>query len=349
MSSNGNGHQRHESVPIVDIVVPAGRRRVDEAKIKSLAQSIQRVGLLQYIGITPGYNLVFGAHRLKAVESLGRKTIDCVFVDADDLLRELAEIDENAERTALDALEWAQAMKRRKVIYEKLNGRIVRGKPSTDPTKTSVEVNYQNDNSLGNEADFAEDTAAQHGVSAVTVRRAVRRAEKIDEEVQEQIAGTPVADSNKELDALAALPVAEQKKAAKKIASGEAETVAEAAADKPKPKPKSDQPLDGDGKPIPVSLRPVFERAKEFDDLCRQLHAITTAIEKICGEPLGAHVHCQSVTADIDNAKRALRFGKPYAVCPYCKAKKPEACAACKGHGWVGKNLFKSAPEEMKS
>ena len=52
------------------------RHRKDMGDIEALAKSIEEVGLLQPIGITPDYELVFGERRLRAYRDiLGRDTI----------------------------------------------------------------------------------------------------------------------------------------------------------------------------------------------------------------------------------------------------------------------------------
>ena len=68
------------SVPISAIKVD-GRHRKDMGDIDALAASIEDVGLLQPIGITPGFDLVFGKRRLQAFQELGRSEIPARFVD----------------------------------------------------------------------------------------------------------------------------------------------------------------------------------------------------------------------------------------------------------------------------
>lgn len=104
--------------------------------------------------------------------------------------------------------------------------------------------------------------------------------------------------------------------------------------------------LDGEKNPVPAKYREIFGRASEMSDLERQLQAVVKKLEDSENDPLYSFVHVQSTVNDINNAKRAIRFAKPFTVCPYCKGK---TCKACKGQGWVNKPLVKQAPAEMRT
>ena len=288
--NNGSIAQRYESVPIADITIPKGRRHVDQEKVKSLARSVSRIGLLHPVVISKDYRLVCGEHRIEAYKLLKLATIDCVIVDADALLLELAEIDENVDRNDLTAQEKQLAVKRRKEIYEALNGLIVRGGSRKNTEKTSTESTCHSGNLIGSEAEFVADTAAVLGVSERTVRRDVATAEAIAAEVHEKIAGTPIADSKKELAALAKLSEAQQKKVADKIASGKAKTVAEAT-----PKPRNDAE-EGGAEPH-EALKPLNKMDGFLTKMVEQL----SAAEGILGKDRLAGVH-----AGMDATFRAL-------------------------------------------
>jgi hypothetical protein len=113
-------------------------------------------------------------------------------------------------------------------------------------------------------------------------------------------------------------------------------------------KTKEAESLDGEGNPIPAKLKAIFARSKELLDLERALQAVAKKLDDSQEDPLYAFIHVQSTTADIDNAKRAIRFAKPHATCPYCKGA-GKTCKACKGLGWVPKQVFKQAPSEMRA
>ena len=94
------------------ITIKDGRRTVDANKVKELADSMNQVGLLNPITINKGYELVAGAHRLKAAELLGWQEINCIIMDADELTCELAEIDENLMRNELHYIDRGNSLKR---------------------------------------------------------------------------------------------------------------------------------------------------------------------------------------------------------------------------------------------
>lgn len=88
-----------QRIAIADVVV-SERPRQDLGDLKSLADSIAALGLLQPIGVTSTKRLVWGERRLRACERLGWTEIDAI-VDPtlDDILRAArAERDENTCR-----------------------------------------------------------------------------------------------------------------------------------------------------------------------------------------------------------------------------------------------------------
>lgn len=105
---------------------------------------------------------------------------------------------------------------------------------------------------------------------------------------------------------------------------------------------------DEEGRTLPEKLRPVFARRSELRELEETLQKVAKKLDEKQNDPLYAHIHVQSTVADIDNAKRAIRFSKPHAVCPYCKGT-GKACKACKGQGWVPKSIFRQAPAEARA
>jgi ParB family chromosome partitioning protein len=103
-------------IPIEKIIVPKGRRPLDQEKVAEIAASIEDIGLLSPIGVrsldsktvefTQGkVELVFGAHRLAACQQLGHAIIDVVEIDSgvgdNDAYSRLAEIAENLFRADL--------------------------------------------------------------------------------------------------------------------------------------------------------------------------------------------------------------------------------------------------------
>lgn len=90
------------------IFVRDGRRPVDTEMVARLADSINRLGMLQ--PLTVSYTdgnvcLVAGAHRLAAAKKLGLAEVPVVLVEGNDVELRLAEIAENLHRVDLTTLE----------------------------------------------------------------------------------------------------------------------------------------------------------------------------------------------------------------------------------------------------
>ncbi len=82
-----------ESLPIAGIRIGPRHRR-EFGDIASLARSIEEVGLLHAVVVTPAGDLVAGERRLRAVQMLGRDSIPVRVVDLDSIVR-----GEHAENT----------------------------------------------------------------------------------------------------------------------------------------------------------------------------------------------------------------------------------------------------------
>lgn len=112
-----------QTVPIADIVVTQRKRRLDDAKVRQLADSIAEVGLLNPVTISESKVLRAGWHRLEACKLLGYATIQVTVLTGSDLHGELAEIDENLVRNELNPLEQGEHLVRRDEILTALGVR----------------------------------------------------------------------------------------------------------------------------------------------------------------------------------------------------------------------------------
>ena len=99
---------------IDEIVVRPGRREAAAHDVRELAESMEALGLLNPVTVSPNRILIAGLHRLEAAKSLGWTEIECNVSDLDETRAELAEIDENYVRCNLSAMEKANLVKRRK-------------------------------------------------------------------------------------------------------------------------------------------------------------------------------------------------------------------------------------------
>jgi N6-adenosine-specific RNA methylase IME4 len=179
--------------------ITIGERKRQAHDVQALAESIATLGLLQPIVVTPqngAYHLVAGYHRLLACRSLGWTTIDAIVLGGDDLLVELAEIDENLIRNELSYLERAEHLARRKEIYEALYPEAKKGlyghKGTQVITKAENEI-----------VSFSEDTATKTGLTPRSIQYDVQIATQIAPDVRDAIRGSPLAYSKQDLLVLA--------------------------------------------------------------------------------------------------------------------------------------------------
>ena len=121
-----------EKVPLALLRDSAQPRDLVQANVDMLRASIEQVGLIQPIRVRPagvivrglgeqGFQIVAGHHRVAAARALGWTEIDAIVDTAEHLQAELMEIDENLCRAELTASQRAQAIKRRKQIWEALH------------------------------------------------------------------------------------------------------------------------------------------------------------------------------------------------------------------------------------
>ena len=202
----------------------AGRRRLNEAVVDSLVESLGRIGLQTPISVydpdptdaSADLILIAGLHRYEAAKRLGWEKIDCVYVAMDDLDRQLWEIDENLCRAELTEIEHAEHLKRRREIFD---------------AKRNSGENIPSIPGRGRPKEFDQDTADKTGLDKSTVRKSRTRAEKIAEDVREDIKTSSnekvvaAADSGVELDALASLSHDDQRQAVKLVEDGASENI----------------------------------------------------------------------------------------------------------------------------
>lgn len=206
---------------IENIKIRGHRRPLKESTVAALMDSIKDCGLVNPITVATKKDgavlLVAGYHRLEACRRLGWKTIPAHTLHSSvDMLRELAEIDENLIRNELSPLEMADSLKRRKEIYVKLHPPTKRGGDHTS------ETGKQN---AGSALCFAKDTAASTGKSERVIQQNVKIATDLTKAVKEKIKDTPIAGNKEELKTLASVPKQQQAKIVDKVLSGQSPSV----------------------------------------------------------------------------------------------------------------------------
>lgn len=213
-----------EKVPLALLRESAQQRDIVQSNVDMLRSSIEQVGLIQPIRVRPagvivrglgeqGFQIVAGHHRVAAARALGWTEIDAIVDTAEHLQAELMEIDENLCRAELTASQRAQAIRRRKQIWEALHPAETGG--------TSCPTSLADGRQSGpqHQKQFAADTAAVSGESKRDVNRHLARADAIGDDL-ERVTGTSL-DKGVELDALAKLPELERKELIDRAEAGE--------------------------------------------------------------------------------------------------------------------------------
>jgi ParB-like chromosome segregation protein Spo0J len=229
--------------PIDEIAVPERHRDLDPAKVAMLVESMRELGQLHPIIVFRAEDsiiLVAGRHRLEAARQLGWACIDAMYVEADELKRELIEIDENLCWSELRPADEAIAVGRRKAIYEEMH-------PETKPTSEggagrNKETRRQNGEESADR--FTKDTADKTRMSERTVQRNAERGRVIGEENLRKIAGTSL-DKPGELDALIKLDPVTRDDLCNRAASGAQVSAKATLNPNPEPQPQPN-PVDDD-------------------------------------------------------------------------------------------------------
>ena len=202
---------RARVVSIDKIIIPPHRRAITKSRVESLADSIRELGLMNAISLRDDMTLIAGRHRIAAYRRLGLTEIQANIFTYSDLQAELAQIDENLERSPLTDLEHSEQLNRRKAIYESLHPETKRGGDRRSERTKGKIVPFDS---------FANDTAKKLGVTPRSVNKDLEIDRNLDDQAKELIRGTPIANKKGELHKLGNLSAKEQKRVAKEIAAG---------------------------------------------------------------------------------------------------------------------------------
>jgi|GEM_PF-2956899 len=206
------------SIPIDQIVVGERLRPLNPEVVNGLAIAIQADGLIHPISVRPvgdGYQLVAGHHRLEAAKRIGWTDIPATVRDIDATEAQLIEINENLIRKELSVLQQAEHLKRSKEIYEAQH-------------PESIRTGRRRKNA-GTVPTFSEDAARKTGKDESTIRRYVRIASRLTDEVRDLLHSTEVSNQTRQLDQLSrCTDPSMQLEIAKALVSGNVKTVAAA-------------------------------------------------------------------------------------------------------------------------
>lgn len=195
---------------IADIEVGARKRKLDESKVQSLAESFTSIGQLQPITVSRGdygtYRLIAGLHRLEAAKLIGWEAIQATEFEGDAVAVELAEIDENLMRNDLTVLERGEHLARRQELVGFKRG----GDRRSDEFQSATVAVRKTTNELAHEI----------GLSERSARRSIQVARNIVPEVKDAIRNTEIANSTTQLLELARLAPEKQVEVAQSITDG---------------------------------------------------------------------------------------------------------------------------------
>lgn len=267
---------------------------------EDLKRDIERHGVREPVRIHGGF-ILDGRHRWRACQELGIKCpTEDVTIDQDESLVEWV-VSTNVHRRSLTASQRAAvAAGMLPLLEEEAKERQRRGKAAPPP-------------------------AAKHDLPA-------RLPEGQTGESREHAAKATGASPRYVQDAKAIKQASPE--TFEKVKSGEV-SIPEAKRQLKKPPPPAIvKPKDKLGKLI---TDPAVVKAFEDDtlaDIGRRIDALRREVEAIEGNP---HLRAQQIAQDLQNAKNAVRFATPFAVCPKHEGKK---CKPCAGAGWLPKDVY---------
>ena len=201
------------SLPVGQIKVGDRLRSLDPDKVVELAESIDKIGLINPITVTPENNLLSGYHRLEATKLLKSATIDCQVVELDESRSRLVELDENLKRHELNDIEIGEHLLARDEILAQLGYSRRPGRRSNSYTELPT----------------LQDLADEMTVSLDTIVKKKRIAKNLSYPVKEKLRNTPFASQTRALLKLAQIEDHEiQNQVVDSLLAGRYPTLAEA-------------------------------------------------------------------------------------------------------------------------
>jgi ParB-like chromosome segregation protein Spo0J len=166
-----------EQVEVQSIQVGKRQRRL-MGDVSKLATSIEEVGLLQPIGLTSDYRLIYGARRRAAFQKLGRSEIaaqvaESPLEEADLIAQELAE---NMAR-----LDLSQEERDQSIIFA-VELTLARNKAQAESGKASQETQSSGKRGPSPVATSRRTVARQLGIPESTIREVFKRQRERDDE-----------------------------------------------------------------------------------------------------------------------------------------------------------------------
>lgn len=166
----------HMPLALDEIEIADGRREINAAAVKRLADSIEQVGLRHPITVRrrgDGYVLIAGRHRIEAFRKLGREHIPALIVSMTNDQARLWEIAENLHRADLTKLERDNNIAEWIKITERVSAQVAQkpreGRPEGGLSAAARELGVDRDDArravqVASLSDEAKDAARETGL-----------------------------------------------------------------------------------------------------------------------------------------------------------------------------------------
>lgn len=149
--------------------------------------------------------------------------------------------------------------------------------------------------------------------------------------------------------------VLEDKKQAAKVMAGEKTVSAAAKEIRAKKEAAKEVHRDATGYAIPEKILPLWNRRGEVKDVLDAISHARSVLRKVMerikdddADPLYAPANVSGAYGDLNDAWTKIGMAMPYAVCPSCQGRAPDACKVCKGRAFISRHTFEHAfPPEL--
>jgi hypothetical protein len=341
----------------VELIKVKERYRKDLGDIGALQASIESVGLIHPITVTPSWELVCGERRLQVYKKLGMTEIPAQVLDLDALKKLQAEHDENMTHLPMKVSEkTALADNIKKLLNHKHGER--RGRPTKGKNIQPSDNGHEDRNSLTNgktdektgvaeiqdarpELSKGEQTreaaAKAAGFDSDHSYRNAKRVQElgckdlrdaVDDEVVTAFDAASICDSEHDIQAEAVRRVLHG--AAKTLKAAVAAIDIERAA-----RDEMDEPVqDCNGVNVPDNLREYYDSTPQFkliESKAKELRTLLNALDKHPISQTRQRGQLQSYCKTIEGAMETERFGF---VCPACEGHDGANCNCCENRRW---------------
>ncbi|WP_306533686.1 DNA methyltransferase [Geobacter sp.] len=200
LNENVDTERHMQDIEISNIIIGEKHRSVGD--IDSLCRSIEKVGLINPIVVTPDMKLVAGARRIASFLRLERNTIPAIIKEYSELQEQIARIDDNLERSELSMLHKVKALAEQQMLYELLYPESTK--------KAKAKANLQAKKELESEINsvpmipaFTAKVSDVIGKGQKTIQNMIAAGKGLPDEISEKLVGLPIENNLGDLRQLA--------------------------------------------------------------------------------------------------------------------------------------------------